>query len=108
MAAETFFKKIAKDVLEATEHISTRLEEGVSALLTGELPKAATQQQQHAESQQEFDPADFDGDFEGMDEEEIRRMIQDEMTMGSPLNGIADSVIGDIMQGQVRQREIID
>jgi hypothetical protein len=102
-AAETFFNRIAKDVLEATEHISNRLDEGVSALLTGELPKAATQQQHHAESQQEFDPEDFEG-FEGMNEEEIRKMLQDEM--GSPLDGIADSVMGDIMQDHVRQREI--
>jgi hypothetical protein len=101
MAAEAFFNRIAKDVLEATEHISNQLEEGVSALLTGELPKAATQQQQqHAESQQEFDPADYEH-FEGMDEEEIRRMIQEEMMTGSPLNGIADGVMEDIMQGQV-------
>jgi hypothetical protein len=104
MAAESFFNKIAKDVLEATEHISNRLEEGVTAMLTGDLPKAATQQQQqHAEGQYEFDPADYGDDFNGMDEEEIRRMIQDEVMTGSPLNGIADSVIGDIMQGQVRQ-----
>lgn len=102
-AAEKFFNRIASDVLEATEHLSNRLEEGVfSALLTGELPKAATQQQEHAGSQQEFDPEDF-GDFDGMDEEEIRRMLEDQMMMGSPLEGIADSVMGDIMQGQVRQ-----
>ena len=38
---------------------------------------------------------------DGMDDEEIERMIQQHMMDHSPLEGIADSVIGDIVSRQV-------
>jgi len=82
--AERFFSKVANDVLQASEHLSNRLEEGVSAILTGEPPK-------------EKQEAPNTGD----DEEDEFEMI-DEDLMNSPLEGIAESVMGDILQGQVR------
>lgn len=42
-----------------------------------------------------------DLDLDGMDDEEIERMIQQHMMDHSPLEGIADSVIGDIVSRQV-------
>ena len=40
MAAETegFFAKLANEVLEAAEHIVTRVDEGVAAVMHGKLP----------------------------------------------------------------------
>ena len=84
MAEEGVFGKIASHVLEATEQIANRVDEGISVLWKGELPKAASNVQ--------TDPT---GDnFE----EEV---FIDEDMAGSPLEGIADSVLGDIMGAQV-------
>jgi hypothetical protein len=85
MAAETegIFARLANEVLEAAEHIVTRVDEGVAAIMHGKLPDGS----RNIDS----DPAaDLDDDF-----------VMDEDLGGSPLEGIAESVIGDIMGVQV-------
>jgi hypothetical protein len=97
MAAETFFGKIANDVFEATEQIATRMEEGITLITTGQLPN------QHQGGNAE--PTNLDEfDFDNLSEEDIQKLLGDEMMQNSPLSGIADSVIGDIMAGQVSSR----
>jgi hypothetical protein len=39
MAAENFLTKIANDVLQAADNVATRMEEGLSVIMTGGLPK---------------------------------------------------------------------
>ena len=86
MGAETesYWTKLANDVLEATEQIAIRMEEGINALMSGD---AAKSDDQAKEPEQHNDEVLDDEEFDDMD--------------GSPLEGIADSVIGDIMSNQV-------
>lgn len=99
--AERFFGKIASDV----EKIATRMEEGISVLTTGELPKQQQQEQQQGGGDEGFggseDLADLP-DLEGMSEQEIQKLMETEMMQNSPLAGIAESVVGDIIAGQAR------
>ena len=105
----SYFEKVANEILQASEHLTTRFEEGLSALWTpppppGEDSGASRQyQQQHA-----FDDEDLAQDqefLESLSEEELQELLQaqeDMMNMNSPLEGIADSVIGDIMKGSAQ------
>ena len=84
-----YFQRVANDVLKASEELSARMEDGLTAMMTGELPKAAT------EGSGATPPPTADG-F-GEDDFEI-----EEEFMHSPLEGIAESVLGDLMQNSVR------
>ena len=86
MAAESFFTKVANDVLEATEKISKELDESFGALFSG--GGAGTEQPPTPPTAVDDQP-DMEWDAEA--EQEF---------LNSPLQGIADSVLGDIMQGQ--------
>jgi len=102
--AEKFFNKIADDVLHATEQIQARMEEGWSVLLTGELPETAKDPSSSSPSPAETAefPQDFDDlDLENLSEEELQRLMEEDMMQNSPLKGIADEVMGNIMMGQV-------
>jgi hypothetical protein len=102
MAAENFFNRLTDEVLQATEHLSARMEEGISVLMSGGLPKEGGAQQEA----QQVPPntMDFeDIDFDSLSEEEVKRLLQEEMMQHSPLEGIADSVLGDIVGGSVSQ-----
>ncbi len=102
---ENLIFKLANEVLEATNQISARFEEGVSVLL-GEIGPRATvdghdgmfsdDQQNTAGNMEEMEL-----DVDGMDEEEIESFLQHQMMHNSPLEGIADSVISDIVSRQV-------
>ena len=89
-----YFQRVANDVLKASEEITARMEDGISAML-GDLsstpPTSSGSGSGSATppTSPEFD--NVDDDFE----------IEEEF-MGSPLNGIADSVLGDLMQNSVR------
>jgi hypothetical protein len=96
MAEESFFGKLANDVFEATEQIAARLEEGLNVLMTGDLPGLEKQ-----ESRQEISEP-TEEDLENLSEEEVQDLLRQEMMMNSPLEGIADGVLGDIMKNQVR------
>lgn len=87
--AEGVFAKLANQVLEAAEQIVARVDEGVSVLMHGELPTAARGNI--------MDPGASDFDIDYIDED----------MAGSPLEGIAESVLGDIMGGQVRENLIL-
>jgi hypothetical protein len=105
MAAENFFTRTANQVLQASEDMANRMEEGISVLMTGDLPKGAEQNgiPESSSSSNEAPEFDFDDlDLENLSEEELQRIISEEMMQHSPLEGIADSVIGDIFAGQVR------
>ena len=91
--SESYFAKLTNEVLEASEKLVDRFEEGMN-ILWGELEgtgssgsRSTTQQQEQPLEQDEF--AGWDADETGMDNE------------ASPLAGIAESVMGDIMAGQV-------
>ena len=87
-----YFQRVANDVLKASEEITARMEDGISAIL-GDLsstpPTSSGSGSATPPTSPEFD--NVDDDFE----------IEEEF-MGSPLNGIADSVLGDLMQNSVR------
>jgi hypothetical protein len=113
MAAENFLTKMANEVLQAADNVATRMEEGLSVIMTGGLPnEGAAAGDSNAGSnipvqeEEEFDMKDFP-EFDNLSEEEIQRIIQDEMMQNSPLAGIADSVLGDIVSGQVSKRRLV-
>src|SRR5687767_11704096 len=105
MAAERFFTKIANEVLQATEHVSTRMEEGLTAMLKGEFPKQADSSKNKIPTMDLHERDDDDMNVEDLSEEEIQELIQQEMMRNSPLGGIADGVMGDIMSRNVRKHK---
>lgn len=92
--AERFFTKVANEVLAASEQLSNRLEDGIAAILTGEL--APKQQQDGAGAGSGSVPPQFEHEFDDQFE------IPEEELRHNPLQGIADSVVGGILGGQVR------
>lgn len=88
MAKSGLFGKIANEILEATERVAARIEEGISVLSSGKLPGATNEES----------PMDSDSDTIMAQDEGLH---MDDFMDGSPLEGIADSVIGDLMGGQV-------
>lgn len=90
-AEEGVFAKLANEVLEAAEHIVTRVEEGASAILHGKLPEDGSNDMK------------IDADPSAGDDDKDPLMDMDDVDMGgSPLEGMAESVLSDIMGGQVR------
>jgi len=91
MAAKTegYVAKLTNEVLQAAEHIVTRFDEGASAILHGKLPD-----ENGGENTGDSDASDFHMS------DDNDPLLDDDME-GSPLEGIAESVIGDIMGGQV-------
>ena len=87
MAKTGIFGKIVNEILQATEHVAARMEEGVSVLLTGKLPGATNEE------------TNMGGEPIVPSKEDD--LLMDEDIVGSPLEGIADSVLGDIISGQV-------
>ena len=79
-----YFQRVANEVLRASEELSGVMEDGISAMFKGEVPKKAM-----PPNSGEFE---YDGDFEEIEEE----------LMDSPLQGMTESVLSDIMQNQVR------
>lgn len=105
MPGDGFFNRLSNELLEATNQIATRFDEGLSALLgdesSGATKGASSANFENGAKGRSLD--DFeDVDLDGIDDEEIQRLIQEQMMDHSPLQGIADSVIGDIVSGQVR------
>lgn len=93
-----FLKNIGNEVVEASEQVATRLEEGLNILLgdnaDGSPPGDAASSQINMEDLEDLD-------LDGLTEEQIQQLIQDQMMEGSPLEGIAESVMGDIMSRNV-------
>lgn len=90
--AERFFNKVANDVLEASDQITNMLE-SVYTSFYGETQEGDgnNDEQVGAES---FIPSDITEE----DIEELRK---------SPLEGMTESVMGDIMANQVRSLRLL-
>jgi hypothetical protein len=86
MASEGTFERLVNHILESAEQIATRLEEGMSVVMNGKLPGEASEQSSAKDVFRDTDDILMD---------------MDEDMMGSPLEGIADGVLGDIMSKQV-------
>jgi len=96
--AERFFTKVANDVLEATEQVANRMEEGLTLLFnSGKLQEknAAAAAAAHDDSS-DYVPFGDEYDEQAHLEEELRN---------NPLQGIADSVVGGIMTGQASHHD---
>ena len=86
--SESYFAKLANDILDASEKLTIRVEEGINVLWNElEGKRAAGDTAKPPESSMENEFEDWD-QAEGMDE-------------SSPLAGIAESVMEDIMASQV-------
>ena len=75
-------------ILETADQIAARFDEGMSVVMTGKLPGAASEDATTTGRESVHDPDDI-------------LMDMDEDMMGSPLEGIADGVLGKIMSKQV-------
>lgn len=89
--SESYFTKVANEVLDASEKLAYRLEEGLNLFLGGEVDGASSS----GSASKPHQGAASDNEFEGWEDD------MDGMDAGSPLDGIAQSVMGDIMAGQV-------
>lgn len=94
-----FYNKFIDDV----ETIVNRFEKGLSVIMNGENPGV----QSTASSEQ--DVADYDRetfseeDISSLNEDELQLLLQEhgDVFEASPLEGIADSVISDVMMNKV-------
>jgi hypothetical protein len=93
--AERFFTKVTNDILQAAEQVANRMEEGLSLVFgSGGAAKGAAD----TTSRQRHGAADFSTVYQhDGDDADLEEALQ-----GNPLLGIADSVVGGIMDGQVR------
>jgi hypothetical protein len=98
--ADRFFQKIANDVLEASEKLTARFEEGLTALFTGGLPAAAENKEVQPDPDGEVPESEV---YPSSSFEDEVHLLESEGGYGeSPLEGIARGVIGSIMDNQVR------
>ena len=81
-----YFQKVANDVLKASEELSIVLEDGIAAMIKGAGGEAKAS---HETESGEFEADDFE-------------VIEDEL-MNSPLQGMTESVLSDLMKNQVRR-----
>ena len=99
-----FLNRLSKEVIQASELVSARLEDGLNVLLGD--GQHALYQERAADPLRDSSDNGYEDlvdhiDFEGLTEEEIQQFLQDQKVGGSPLEGIADHVMGDIMSRQV-------
>ena len=94
--SESYFAQITNDVLAAAEKLTDRFVEGINILLGVISPSSRESATKSATPSQ--------NEFEGWDEDVHGGgdISEDILNESSPLAGIADSVMGDIMAGQVR------
>ena len=90
--SESYFAKLANEILDASEKLTNRFEEGLNILL-GELDNSKSSSGGGGDIPSP-EGNNADNEFEGWNDEE-------EMDDPSPLVGIAESVMGDIMASQV-------
>ena len=95
--SESYFTKLTNEILDASEKLTDRFEEGFN-ILWGELSQDGSSSGSGASTPQAETTND---EFEGWgdDSQEHEAEVMDE---SSPLAGIAESVMGDIMAAQVR------
>ena len=76
-----YFQRVANDVLKASEELSVVLEDGISAMFKG---GGSEGKQEAMPESGEFEPDDFE-------------VIEEEL-MNSPLQGMTESVLSDLMK----------
>jgi wobble nucleotide-excising tRNase len=91
---ESYFARVANDILQSADQIVTRMEEGISVLMTGELPKTVDDIPPAENNNNNFD---FDSD----DADDIDNFDTSGILDGSPLQGMAEQVLDGIMRSQV-------
>jgi hypothetical protein len=99
-AAERFFTKIANDVLEASELIAARMEEGLGVVF-GATTTTPEHQQQEPGDETATPTAP-------VDEQEQEDVDMEELLRNNPLRGMTESVMQGIMQGQVSNQLRVD
>lgn len=101
------FSQVANEILESAEHLSNRLEDGLNVLLGGTATpiKGERQQQDQASAHTTHDAVNMQEELieilkeQGEDWEDID-WSQVDLDSENPLSGVADSVMGDILEGQ--------
>mmetsp|Transcript_35007 Transcript_35007/g.84723 ORF Transcript_35007/g.84723 Transcript_35007/m.84723 type:complete len:264 (-) Transcript_35007:8-799(-) len=119
MAAETFFNKVSDDVLLIADQINSLVFGGGDTSSSSEdassSSSSSTQQQQDSSSSSsspysgmKLDDIMDEIDVDNLSEEELQQILKEHheetlnmMEHHSPLKGIADSVLGDIVDGQI-------
>lgn len=96
MAAEAFFTRLSNDVLEATEKIAESMEDGLGILFAG-----GSKEQAPTPAMPQPGAAD---DFTVTDDEFLSA---EELAQESPLNGIAEGVLGGILGQQASHDSIL-
>jgi hypothetical protein len=95
--AERFFTRLTNDVLEATEKVANRMEEGLSLIFNNDAKGAGIGGGPAAHATGSQPP------YDNNDEEDLEESLR-----GNPLQGMAESVVGGIMGAQVRWRGDIE
>lgn len=100
-----FYNKFVNDV----ETIANRFEEGISLIMNAENPVAQSEELQGKERMGHGNEAFSEEEIAGLDEDELREMLQEHGNIfeASPLEGIADGVIQDIMKNKVNPDDTI-
>lgn len=100
-AADRFFEKVLNDVLTATEQFSEKLEEGLSTIWKG-IQNIDNDAHGHKNEALHDERGGYSNDNPMMDHElDDGDDYDEEWARESPLQGIADSVVGDILGKQV-------
>lgn len=87
---ESYFNKLANDLLETSEKLVNGVEEGMALLFSGD-GGAKDSQHHHA----------AEGHLSGEENDDTEwKEMEEDLLHSSPLGGIAESVIGNIMEGQ--------
>ena len=88
-----YFQRVANDVLKASEELSMVMEDGIAAMLGGSGAKSSSGDHDTTTKPAagEFDVDDFE--------------VLEEELMNSPLQGMTESVLNDLMKNQVRPRK---
>eukprot|EP00545_Synedropsis_sp_CCMP1620_P005938 CAMPEP_0119014614 /NCGR_PEP_ID=MMETSP1176-20130426/10051_1 /TAXON_ID=265551 /ORGANISM="Synedropsis recta cf, Strain CCMP1620" /LENGTH=241 /DNA_ID=CAMNT_0006967817 /DNA_START=41 /DNA_END=766 /DNA_ORIENTATION=+ len=89
MSSESTFERLTNNILKSADQIANRIEEGFAILSTGKLPGEEGSHQ-----------AEQSGDGDPLADDDQIMMEMDEDMIGSPLEGIADSVLSDLMANQ--------
>lgn len=94
-----FYNKFINDV----ETIVNRFEEGISVIMNGENPDGQSTKSSKQDLSKYDDEAFSDENIGSLDEDELQLLLQEhgDFFETSPLEGIADSVVSDIIKNKV-------
>ena len=95
--SSSYFERVANDVLEASEKLVNGVEEGLAILFAGGNGGATTPS-----------PAEDVSTSRDEEEEWDETQMTENLMQSSPLGGIAESVIGNILDGQKRPETFLE